>query len=42
MYRRSAHRSFGIDQWKTVQEKLKSLRSKVSSVLDAVKKHTTV
>lgn len=37
---RSAHPSFGPEQWKSLQEKLKCLRSKVTSVLDAVKKHT--
>jgi len=38
---RSAHRSFGMDQWMSVQEKLRHLRSKVSAVLDAVKKHSS-
>lgn len=37
---RSTHRSFGPDQWRGLQEKLHSLRDKVSSVLDAFKKHS--
>lgn len=36
----SAHRSFGPLQWKLLQEKLRNVRTKVSSVLDAVNKHS--
>lgn len=37
---RSAHRSFGPEQWKSLQEKLRGLRARVSTVVDAVKKRS--
>jgi hypothetical protein len=39
---RSAHRSFGMDQWKVLHDKLKLFRQNVSVVLEAVKKHSSV
>lgn len=38
---RSAHRSFGPDQWKILHDKLKHFRQNVNIVLEAVKKHSS-
>ena len=38
-YSRCVHRSFGPDQWKGLQARLKSLRASVAVVLDSSKKY---
>ena len=37
--RRCVHRSFGPDQWKGLQQRLKTLRASVAVVLDSAKKY---
>ena len=38
---RYAHRSFGTEQWKSLQVRLKALRATVAGVLESSKKYTT-
>jgi hypothetical protein len=37
---RTVHRSFGPEQWKTLQQRLRTLRSTVAAVLETAKKYS--